>query len=86
MYKKIFKRLFDIVLSLILLSLLLSFMIIIFFLIWLFIGFEIFKQKWLGLKRKIFNLYKFKTLYDIPPNISKKKDKVNLEIFYVKLV
>lgn len=66
MYQKYFKRLLDTVLSLILLSLLFPIMTIIFFIVWYSIGFPIFKQKRPGLNNKIFTIYKFKTLYDLP--------------------
>ena len=69
MYKKYFKRLFDLILSLFLIILFLPVMFLIFFLVWYFIGFPIFKHKRPGLNNKIFSVYKFKTLYD-----SKKKN------------
>ena len=64
MYKKYFKRVFDICLSLVLIILLSPLMFLIFFIVWLTIGFPIFTQKRPGLNNKIFTLYKFKTLYD----------------------
>ena len=73
MYQKYFKRLFDIIFSLSLILLLFPIMILIFLLVWVTIGFPIFIQKRPGLNNKIFTLYKFKTLYDIPKNISEKK-------------
>ena len=73
MYQEYFKRLFDIILSLSLILLLFPIMILIFLLVWITIGFPIFIQKRPGLNNKIFTLYKFKTLYDIPKNISEKK-------------
>lgn len=73
MYKKYFKRLFDISLSLILLILIFPVFIIIFFLIWHLIGFPIFKHKRTGLNNKIFTLYKFKTLYDSAKNTPDQK-------------
>jgi len=73
MYRKYFKRLFDIILSLILILLLSPIMVFIFFLVWLVIDFPIFTQKRPGLNNKIFTLYKFKTLYDSKKNISEKK-------------
>jgi undecaprenyl phosphate N,N'-diacetylbacillosamine 1-phosphate transferase len=63
MYKKYFKRVFDILLSLVLIILLFPLMVLIFFIVWLAIGFPIFTQKRPGLNNKIFTLYKFKTLY-----------------------
>ena len=73
MYKRYFKRLFDIILSLILLFIFSPAMIVIFFLIWFTIGFPIFKQQRPGLNNKIFTIYKFKTLYDPLKNISENK-------------
>ena len=73
MYKKYFKRLFDIISSVVLILALSPLMILIFFIVWIFIGFPIFKQKRPGLDNKIFTLYKFKTLYDFSKNISEKK-------------
>ena len=73
MYKKYFKRLFDIIFSLSLILLLFPIMILIFLLVWVTIGFPIFIQKRPGLNNKIFTLYKFKTLYDGSKNISEKK-------------
>jgi len=73
MYRKYFKRLFDIILSLILILLLSPIMVFIFFLVWIVIDFPIFTQKRPGLNNKIFTLYKFKTLYDSKKNISEKK-------------
>jgi len=69
MYKKYFKRLFDIFFSLIFIILFFPVMILIFFWIWIYIGFPIFIQKRPGLNNKIFKLYKFKTLYDAPKNV-----------------
>ena len=73
MYRNYFKRIFDIVLSLILLFLLLPLKVLIFFLIWFTIGYPIFSQKRPGKNNELFTLYKFKTLYDVSKNISKKK-------------
>ena len=73
MYKKYFKRSFDISISLILIIFLSPVMILIFFLVWFTIGPPIFKHKRPGLNNKIFTLYKFKTLYDPSRNISEKK-------------
>ena len=73
MYRKYFKRLFDIILSLILILLLSPIMVFIFFLVWIVIDFPIFTQKRPGLNNKIFTLYKFKTLYDVSKNVSEKK-------------
>lgn len=64
MYKNNFKRLFDIILSVSLFFLLLPLMIMIYFLVWINIGYPIFKQRRPGLNRKLFTIYKFKTLYD----------------------
>lgn len=73
MYEKYFKRLIDVIFSLILIILLFPVMILIFFLVWIYIGFPIFIQKRPGLNNRIFNLYKFKTLYDAPKNLSENK-------------
>ncbi len=73
MYKKYFKRLFDLTFSLILILTLFPIMIFLFFLVWIFIGFPIFKQKRPGLNDKIFTLYKFKTLFDTTKSMSEKK-------------
>ncbi len=73
MYKKYFKRLFDVIFSITLILLLLPVMILIFFLVWIVIGFPIFIQKRPGFKNKIFSIYKFKTLYDVSKNLSEKK-------------
>ena len=73
MYAKYFKRLFDIIFSLALIIVFLPIMVIIFFLVWILIGYPIFFQKRPGLNNKIFTIYKFKTLYDAPKNISEKK-------------
>ena len=73
MYKKYFKRLFDIIFSLGLIILLFPVMLMIFFLVWFIIGYPIFIQKRPGLNNKIFTIYKFKTLYDISKNVSEKK-------------
>lgn len=73
MYKKHFKRLFDIIFSFSLIIFLSPVMILVFFLVWFAIGFPIFIQKRPGLENKIFTLYKFKTLYDASKNFSEKK-------------
>ena len=73
MYRKYFKRLFDIFLSLFLILFLSPVFILIFFTVWWFIGFPIFKHNRPGLNNKIFTLYKFKTLYDSSKNVSEKK-------------
>ena len=73
MYQKFFKRLFDIIFSLGLIILFSPIMILIFFLVWFTVGFPIFKQRRPGLNSKIFTLYKFKTLYDAPEHVSRKK-------------
>tara|TARA_B100000989_G_scaffold180379_1_gene135554 strand:+ start:1516 stop:2094 length:579 start_codon:yes stop_codon:yes gene_type:complete len=73
MYKKYFKRLFDVILSITLILLFLPVMILIFFLVWIVIGFPIFIQKRPGFKNEIFSIYKFKTLYDVSKNSSEKK-------------
>lgn len=75
MYKRYFKRLFDLITSLTLIIIFFPAFIIIFFLVWIFIGFPIFSQKRPGLNNKIFTLYKFKTLYDTSRNVSDKKRK-----------
>ena len=84
MYSKYFKRLFDIILSLIALLSLFPLMILIFSLVWCFIGFPIFIQKRPGLNGKIFTLYKFKTFYDSPKNISESKRQSKLGNFLRK--
>ena len=84
MYFKYFKRLFDIILSLVALLSLFPLMILIFFLVWFFIGFPIFIQKRPGLNGKIFTLYKFKTFYDSPKNISESKRQSKLGNFLRK--
>tara|TARA_Y100000768_G_scaffold139115_1_gene103632 strand:+ start:595 stop:1173 length:579 start_codon:yes stop_codon:yes gene_type:complete len=84
MYFKYFKRLFDIILSLIALLSLFPLMILIFSLVWCFIGFPIFIQKRPGLNGKIFTLYKFKTFYDSPKNISESKRQSKLGNFLRK--
>ena len=73
MYRKYFKRLFDIFLSLFLILFLSPVFILIFFTVWWFIGYPIFKHNRPGLNNKIFTLYKFKTLYDTSKNVSEKK-------------
>tara|TARA_Y100000389_G_C17270168_1_gene417550 strand:+ start:9 stop:584 length:576 start_codon:yes stop_codon:yes gene_type:complete len=73
MYPKYFKRLFDIILSLVLILFFFPLMISFFLLVWIFIGFPIFTQKRPGLNSKIFILYKFKTLYDSPKDVSEYK-------------
>ena len=73
MYKKYYKRLFDIILSLILIIVLFPAIIVIFFLVWFYIGFPIFAQKRPGLNNKVFTLYKFKTLYDKSKNTTEYK-------------
>ena len=62
MYRKYFKRLFDIITSLSLIIILFPLMALIFFLVYFFIGFPIFTQKRPGLNRNIFNIYKFRTM------------------------
>lgn len=64
MYQNFFKRLFDIILCIFLIVILSPLMIIIFFLVFYYIGTPIFYQKRPGLNNKIFEIYKFKTLYD----------------------
>lgn len=64
MYRKYFKRIFDIVLSIFLIVIFSPVMLLIFFFVWLVIGFPIFFQKRPGLNNKIFTIYKFKTLYN----------------------
>lgn len=66
MYQTLFKRLFDLFLSMFFLIFFSPIMILIFFIVWSNIGFPIFKQKRPGLNNKIFTIYKFKTLYDLP--------------------
>ena len=73
MYLKYFKRVFDVIFSLVLILSFFPLMFFIFFLVYIFIGFPIFVQKRPGLNNKIFNLYKFKSLYDYPKNIPENK-------------
>lgn len=69
MYKRFFKRLFDIILSLIAIILLSPIYIIISILVLIFMGWPIlFKQPRPGKNEKIFNMYKFRTM-------TNKKDK-----------
>lgn len=63
MYKKYFKRIFDIVISLSAIIILLPLYIIISILVLIFMGWPIlFKQPRPGLNGKIFNMYKFRTM------------------------
>ena len=65
MYRKFFKRFFDIVLSLIGLIVLSPIMLITYILVIIFLGFPgIFKQERPGKNEKIFKLYKFRTMTD----------------------
>lgn len=73
MYKIYFKRIFDLVTSIFLILFLLPLIIFIFFLVLFKIGFPIFSQKRVGMKNKIFTIYKFKTLFDRRGHISEKK-------------
>ena len=73
MYKKYFKRIFDIVTSTILLIIFFPIMLIIFLFVWLFIGFPIFVQDRPGLNGKIFKFFKFKTLYDVSKKVPEDK-------------
>jgi undecaprenyl phosphate N,N'-diacetylbacillosamine 1-phosphate transferase len=73
MYKKYFKRLFDIFFSLALIIFLSPLIILVFFLVWFKIGFPIFFQKRPGLNDKIFTLYKFKTLFDAHTSVLEKE-------------
>lgn len=69
MYKKFFKRLFDIILSLLAIIILSPLYIIISIFVLIFMGWPIlFKQPRPGYKNKIFNMYKFRTM-------TNKKDK-----------
>lgn len=81
MYRKYFKRLFDIIFSIILIFLLFPVMVFLFFLVWVFIGFPIFTQKRPGLNNKIFVIYKFKTLYDSSKKILEKERQSKLGNF-----
>ena len=85
MYKKYFKRLFDILSSVVLIIVLCPVMIFLFFIIWIFIGFPIFRQKRPGLNNRIFTLYKFKTLYDSSKNTSERKRQNKLGIYLRKI-
>lgn len=73
MYNKYYKRILDILFSLILIIFFSPIMIIIFVLVWLKIGFPIFVHKRPGLNNIIFEMYKFKTLYEPSPNLSEKQ-------------
>lgn len=84
MYRKYFKRLFDIIISLGLIIILSPLIFLIFILVWLFIGYPIFAQKRPGLNNKIFILYKFKTLYDPNQNIIEKERQNRLGNFLRK--
>jgi len=84
MYRKHFKRLFDIIFSSSLIIILFPVMILLFFLVWLTIGYPIFKQKRPGLNNKIFTLYKFKTLYDASNKISESKRECKIGNFLRK--
>jgi undecaprenyl phosphate N,N'-diacetylbacillosamine 1-phosphate transferase len=75
-YKKYFKRLFDIVLSLGLIVFLSPIMVFIFFLVWVKIGSPIFIQKRPGLNNVTFTIYKFRTLYNIS-EVASDKEKQN---------
>ena len=69
MYKKFFKRFFDIILSLIGILLLSPIYLVLYVLVLVFMGFPaIFKQARPGKDEKIFHLYKFRTM-------TNKKDK-----------
>lgn len=84
MYRKHFKRLFDIIFSSSLIIILSPVMILVFFLVWLTIGYPIFKQKRPGLDNKIFTLYKFKTLYDALNKIPESKRECKIGNFLRK--
>ncbi|MCM3511386.1 sugar transferase [Carnobacterium inhibens] len=63
MYKKYFKRLFDILFSVILIIILSPVMVVTYILVMIFLGLPvIFKQERPGLNEKIFLIYKFKTM------------------------
>jgi len=62
MYRRYFKRLFDIITSLSLIIILFPLMALIFFSVYFFIGFPIFTQRRPGMNNKIFTIYKFKTI------------------------
>lgn len=64
MYRLFFKRFIDIIASIVLLIILSPLIFVIFFIVWIWIGFPIFVQKRPGKQGKLFDLYKFKTLYD----------------------
>lgn len=69
MYKKLFKRLFDVILSLLGLVILLPILLIVSILVFIFLGKPvIFKQERVGKDGKLFTLYKFRSM-------SNKKDK-----------
>ena len=73
MYKKFFKRFFDIILSLLAIIILSPVYIIISILVLIFMGWPIlFKQPRPGKNEKIFNMYKFRTM------TNKKDEKGNL--------
>jgi lipopolysaccharide/colanic/teichoic acid biosynthesis glycosyltransferase len=62
MYQKYLKRFFDILICLCLIPLFFPIMVLIFLSTWILIGFPIYIQKRPGLQKKIFKIYKFKTM------------------------
>jgi len=84
MYQLKFKRLFDFFLSLFLLLILSPIMVLIFLLVWINIGYPIFKQTRPGLNKKLFTVYKFRTLNDDLKEISINKKQSKLGIFLRK--
>lgn len=86
MYKKYFKRFFDIIICLFLIILFLPFMVLIFFILFISKGSPIYIQKRPGLGKKIFKIYKFKTmdnLYDKEGNLL--NDEIRLTKFGIFL-
>jgi lipopolysaccharide/colanic/teichoic acid biosynthesis glycosyltransferase len=86
MYKKYFKRFFDVIICLFLIILFFPIMVLIFFSLFISIGFPIYIQKRPGLDRKIFKIYKFKTmdnLYDKEGNLL--NDEIRLTKFGIFL-
>ena len=82
MYKKVFKRFFDIILSLLAIIALSPILLIVSILVLIFMGWPIlFKQPRPGKNEKIFNMYKFRTMTnkkDIDGNLLPDNQRINL--------
>ena len=82
MYKKVFKRFFDIILSLLAIIALSPILLIVSILVLIFMGWPIlFKQPIPGKNEKIFNMYKFRTMTnkkDIDGNLLPDNQRINL--------